>query len=78
MGLFDRVFKKKEGKPVQAAGLINEPTAVFTAFNGDAYSNDIYRGAVDAIGESDRLKVFLVGKQDIVSKEKQYFCIIIL
>lgn len=52
MGLFDRVFKKKEGKPVQAAGLINEPTAVFTAFNGDAYSNDIYRGAVDAIARN--------------------------
>lgn len=52
MGVFDKLLKRKEVKAVQSAGLINEPTAIFTAFNGDAYSNDIYRGAVDAIARN--------------------------
>ncbi len=32
--------------------MINENTTVFTSYCGDAYSNDIYRGAVDAIARN--------------------------
>lgn len=52
MGLFDGILKKKEDNRIQAVRLVNEPTAAFTSFTGDAYSNDIYRGAVDAIARN--------------------------
>lgn len=52
MSLFDRILKKKGSSQVQAVRLVNEPTAAFTSFTGDAYSNDIYRGAVDAIARN--------------------------
>lgn len=52
MGLFDGILKRKEDSRIQAVRLVNEPTAAFTSFTGDAYSNDIYRGAVDAIARN--------------------------
>lgn len=53
MGLFDRIFKKK-ALPVTVRGnaLINEQQGVFTRWNGDAYSSDIYRAGVDAIARN--------------------------
>ena len=53
MSVLDRIFKKSEKAtvaPVQK--IIAEPTGVFTTWNGDAYANDIYRGAVDAIARN--------------------------
>lgn len=52
MGLFDGILKRKGDRRIQAVRLVNEPTAAFTSFTGDAYSNDIYRGAVDAIARN--------------------------
>lgn len=52
MAILDKIFKKQEKTSVTTAKMINEPTGVFTAYNGDAYSNDIYRGAVDAIARN--------------------------
>lgn len=53
MGVFDRIFKKKAlPVTVNADALINEQQGNFTRFNGDAYSNDIYRAGVDAIARN--------------------------
>lgn len=53
MSLLDRIFRKQESTAVATSQqIIAEPTAVFTAYNGNAYSNDIYRGAVDAIARN--------------------------
>ncbi len=52
MAFLDRFFKKESKTAVTTAQMITEPTGVFTAYNGDAYSNDIYRGAVDAIARN--------------------------
>ena len=53
MGLFDRLFNRK-AVPVKVQGetLINEQQGSFTVWNGDAYSNDIYRAGVDAIARN--------------------------
>lgn len=51
MGLLDRLFRKQE-KIVTTTKMINEPTSIFTSYNADAYSNDIYRSAVDAIARN--------------------------
>ena len=37
---------------MQRAEVLGGPTAYFTAWSGDAYGNDIYRGAVDAIARN--------------------------
>lgn len=50
MGLIDRIFKK-QGTPAKGSALISEQ-GVFSRYNGDAYANDIYRGAVDAIARN--------------------------
>lgn len=50
MSIFDRLFKKEHS--VTTAKLITEPTAGFTGYNSDAYANDIYREAVDAIARN--------------------------
>lgn len=50
MGILDRVFKKKNEHRTGAT-LVNE-NGTFTQWNGDAYGNDIYRGAVDAIARN--------------------------
>ena len=52
MAFLDRFFKKQSKAAVTTAQMITESTGVFTAYNGDAYSNDIYRGAVDAIARN--------------------------
>lgn len=52
MSVFDRLFRKQSKAVVKTAQMISEPTGVFTAYSGDAYSNDIYRGAVDAIARN--------------------------
>lgn len=52
MGVFDRFLKKKETPVATVAAMVREPAAAFTTYCGDAYSNDIYRGAVDAIARN--------------------------
>ena len=53
MGLLERIFKRQQrGGAATAIQLFTEPTGVFSAYNGDAYANDIYRGAVDAIARN--------------------------
>lgn len=53
MSVLDRLFNRKQFNTIKTgAKLINEPTSVFTSYNGDAYANDIYRGAVDAIARN--------------------------
>lgn len=51
MGLLDRIFKKKEQPRGSGAALIAEQ-ASFTTWSGDAYANDVFRGAVDAIARN--------------------------
>lgn len=53
MGILDRVFNKKAKPAATRSGtaLINEPGS-FTRWGGDAYANDIFRGAVDAIARN--------------------------
>ena len=48
MSLFDRIFKKQP-RATSAAQLVAEPMGSFSRFTGDAYSSDIYRGAIDAL-----------------------------
>ena len=49
MSLLDRLFNRKE--TVTTNRLITEPTG-FSSFYGDAYANDVYREAVDAIARN--------------------------
>ena len=52
-GLFDRLFKRtKEPVKTERAELLSSSTSVFTPWSGDAYNNDIYRAAVDAIARN--------------------------
>ena len=51
MSIFDRFFNRK-ARPVTTARIVTEPTASFSAFTGDAYSNDVFREAVDAIARN--------------------------
>lgn len=50
MSLLDYFFKKSEPKAV-VQKLNLEPSNVFGVFGGNAYANDIYRSAVDAISK---------------------------
>lgn len=50
MGILDRFFNKSVR--VSNSKLITEPTATFSSYNGDAYANDVYREAVDAIARN--------------------------
>lgn len=50
MGILDRFFNKNIR--VSNSKLITEPTATFSSYNGDAYANDVYREAVDAIARN--------------------------
>jgi len=52
-GIFDKLFKKTK-QPVKTvrAELLSNSTAIFTPWSGDAYANDIYRAAVDAIARN--------------------------
>ncbi len=49
MGIFDKLFKRN--KTVTTNQMIEESSS-FSAFTGDAYSNDIFREAVDAIARN--------------------------
>jgi HK97 family phage portal protein len=52
-GIFERLFKRtKEPVKTERAELLSTSTAIFTPWSGDAYSNDIYRAAVDAIARN--------------------------
>ena len=51
--IFDKLFKRiKEPVKAERAELLSTSTAIFTPWSGDAYSNDIYRAAVDAIARN--------------------------
>ncbi len=52
-GIFERLFKRtKEPAKTERAEFLSNSTAVFTPWSGDAYNNDIYRAAVDAIARN--------------------------
>ena len=52
-GLFERLFKRtKEPAKTERAEFLSNSTSVFTPWSGDAYNNDIYRAAVDAIARN--------------------------
>jgi glycerol-3-phosphate acyltransferase PlsX len=49
---------------------MNEITKVAVdAMGGDNAPAEIIKGAIDAINENDRIKVYLTGKQDLIEKE---------
>ncbi|MCX7843241.1 MAG: phage portal protein [Clostridia bacterium] len=52
--IFSRIFKKKPSPEgiTTSAEVIGSGGNVFTAWSGDAYANDIYRGAVDSIARN--------------------------
>lgn len=49
MGIFDKLFRRE--KTVTSSRVIEEASS-FSAFTGDAYSNDIFREGVDAIARN--------------------------
>lgn len=53
-GIFNKIFKQNKEAPINIERMefINDSTTSFTPWSGDAYSNDIYRGAVDAIARN--------------------------
>lgn len=70
LSLFTRIFKGKENRQLAKAGLIQDNTAIFTSWSGNAYANDIYRGAVDAIARNaGKLKGTHIVKYSGVKKE---------
>lgn len=50
MSIIDKLFNRK--KSVTKAQLVQEPVTGFSMYGGDAYSNDIFREAVDAIARN--------------------------
>ncbi len=50
MSFFDRLFNRN--KTVTTSRLIAEPTGFSSFYGGDAYANDVYREAVDAIARN--------------------------
>ena len=50
MSILDRLFNRKE--TVTTSRLITEPTGFSSFYGGDAYANDVYREAVDAIARN--------------------------
>lgn len=55
MSILDRLFRRERTRT--KTELINEPVSGFSMYGGDAYSNDIFREAVDAIARNaGRLK----------------------
>ena len=51
MSLLDYFFKKSKKSGSVISKLSLEPVHNFSAWTGNAYSNDIYRGAVDSIAK---------------------------
>lgn len=50
--ILSKIFKKREKKEVQRIEVLNGRPQSFSYFNGDAYSSDIYRSAVDSIARN--------------------------
>jgi len=50
VSFIDRLFNRKVA--VTNTKLVTEPTAMFSSYSGDAYANDVYREAVDAIARN--------------------------
>lgn len=52
-GIFEKLFnRRKEPVRTERTELLSNSTSIFTPWSGDAYANDIYRGAVDAIARN--------------------------
>lgn len=53
MGIFQKLINsRKKGRQLERAELLNGQTVAFTAWNGNAYANDIARGAIDSIARN--------------------------
>lgn len=53
MGIFQKLMNsRKKGSQLARAELLNGQTIAFTAWNGNAYANDIARGAIDSISRN--------------------------
>lgn len=52
MGLLERIFKKNTVPQNGSGAALVRENSTFTTWGGDAYANDIYRGAVDAIARN--------------------------
>lgn len=52
MSIFNRLFNKNKVITKNKTAVLNETQGNFTTWTGDAYSNDIFRGAVDAIARN--------------------------
>ena len=53
ISVFERIFKSKKTIPKTAQSeLISGTSNIFSAWTGNAYENDIYRSAVDAIARN--------------------------
>lgn len=73
MSIFSKLFKKPD-KIYTRAELLDNVVAPFTAWSGDAYSNDIYREGVDAIARNvGKLKGSHVVKYNGVKKNNTDF-----
>lgn len=69
MGFFDKLFKKPN-KIFTRAEMLSGATAVYTAWSGDAYANDIYREAIDAIARNiGKLKGSHIIRYNDIKKE---------
>lgn len=53
MGIFQKLINsRKKDRQLERAELLNGQTVAFTAWNGNAYANDIARGAIDSIARN--------------------------
>ena len=52
MSFFTKFFSNKPQRQLTRAEVVTGNTAIFTSWSGNAYANDIYRGAVDAIARN--------------------------
>lgn len=51
MNIFQRIFSRRK-KDTSKINLMDSKAAIFSPWSGNAYENDIYRGAVDAIARN--------------------------
>lgn len=53
MGIFQKLMNsRKKGRQLARAELLNGQTVAFTAWNGNAYANDVARSAIDSIARN--------------------------
>ena len=52
INIFQRLFRRRPPEGAQRVELLSGGASTFTPWGGDAYANDIYRGAVDAIARN--------------------------